>query len=83
MDLSGYAFTPAYALEIGFNATEISIITIAFMIPHTIAAIVNGKYIVPMLGKRKKLKLAFCSVTFFTYTNNRLIEEECYHCERQ
>lgn len=61
-----FGFTPAFALEIGFKANEISIVTIAFMIPHAIAAIVSGKYIVPILGKWKTLQLAFCSVTVFT-----------------
>ncbi|MEK4385581.1 MFS transporter [Solibacillus sp. FSL W7-1464] len=61
-----FGFTPAYALEIGFKATDISLVTIAFMIPHAIAAIVSGKYFVPMLGKWRTLQLAFCSVTVFT-----------------
>lgn len=61
-----FGFTPAYALEIGFTANEISLVTIAFMIPHAIAAIVSGKFFVPMLGKRRTLQLAFCSVTLFT-----------------
>ena len=61
-----FGFTPAYALEIGFTANEISLITIAFMVPHAIAAIVSGKFFIPMIGKQRTLQLAFCSVTLFT-----------------
>ena len=61
-----FGFTPTYALEIGFTANEISLITIAFMVPHAIAAIVSGKFFIPMIGKQRTLQLAFCSVTLFT-----------------
>lgn len=61
-----FGFTPTYALKIGFQANEISLIVIAFMVPHALSTFLTGKVFVPMLGQWRTLQLAFGSVAIFT-----------------
>ncbi|GIN90464.1 MFS transporter [Siminovitchia terrae] len=62
-----FGFTPAYALKIGFQTHEISMVVIAFMIPHAISAILSGKLFVPILGQWRTLQFAFSLVACFTF----------------
>ncbi|MFD1706562.1 MFS transporter [Siminovitchia sediminis] len=61
-----FGFTPAYAVNIGFQANEISQIVIAFMVPHAISTILSGKVFVPKLGQWRTLQLAFGTAAVFS-----------------
>jgi predicted MFS family arabinose efflux permease len=61
-----FGFVPAYALNIGLHASDISLIVFSFMIPHAMATLFMGKFIVPLLGKWKSLNIAFLASAFFT-----------------
>jgi DHA1 family multidrug resistance protein-like MFS transporter len=61
-----FGFSPAYALQIGFKASNLSLIVFSFMIPHAIATLSMGKVIVPFFGEWKSLKMAFFLTSFFT-----------------
>ena len=55
-----FGFIPTYALHIGLQATDISFVVLAFMIPHAVATLfIKGKYVVPLFGKWKSLQVAF------------------------
>ena len=54
-----FGFVPTYALHIGLQANDISLIVFAFMIPHAVATLFMGKYLVPLVGKWESLKIAF------------------------
>ncbi|WP_028403096.1 MFS transporter [Ectobacillus panaciterrae] len=61
-----FGFIPAYALKIGLEAGDISLIVFSFMIPHAIATLFAGKVFVPMFGQWGSLKLAFLLTASFT-----------------
>lgn len=61
-----FGFTSDYALKIGFEPNQISLIVISFMIPHAVSTILTGKWFVPRLGKWRTLQSAFGSVALFT-----------------
>jgi predicted MFS family arabinose efflux permease len=54
-----FGFIPTYALHIGLRTNDISFIVLAFMIPHAIATLFIGKYVVPFFGEWKSLQIAF------------------------
>jgi len=62
-----FGFTSNYALSIGFKAEELTFIVAAFMIPHAIATLFMGKYLVPLLGEWRSLRLAFILAAIFTF----------------
>jgi MFS family permease len=45
-----FGFTPSYAVSIGANKLYLSMLVIAFMIPHAYACLVSGKRIAPRFG---------------------------------
>lgn len=61
-----FGFTSTYALLTGFEASEITWIVAAFMIPHAIATLFMGNILVPRLGEGKALLAAFLLVTIAT-----------------
>jgi len=61
-----FGFTSNYALSIGFKAGELTFIVAAFMIPHAIATLFMGKYLVPQFGEWRSLRIAFLLASFFT-----------------
>lgn len=61
-----FGFIPTYALHIGLQASDISFVVLAFMIPHAVATLFIGKYVVPLFGKWKSLQIAFLLVTIST-----------------
>jgi predicted MFS family arabinose efflux permease len=61
-----FGFTSNYALNIGFDASELTFIVFAFMIPHAIATLFMGRVLVPLLGEWKALKMAFFLASVFT-----------------
>jgi predicted MFS family arabinose efflux permease len=61
-----FGFIPAYVVDIGLHASDISLVVFSFMIPHAIATLFMGKVIVPLLGKWKSLNIAFLASAFFT-----------------
>jgi MFS transporter, DHA1 family, multidrug resistance protein len=62
-----FGFTSNYALQIGFNASELTLIVVAFMIPHAVATLFMGRVLVPLLGEWNALKIAFWLVSVFTF----------------
>ncbi|WP_242985892.1 MFS transporter [Oceanobacillus zhaokaii] len=62
-----FGFTPTYALQIGFQPSELTFIVFAFMIPHAIATLFMGRVIVPLLGDWRSLKLAFLLTAVFIF----------------
>jgi MFS transporter, DHA1 family, multidrug resistance protein len=64
-----FGFIPVYALQIGLQERDLSMIVFSFMIPHALATFFMGKVLVPILGKWKSLTLAFfCSAVFTLIT---------------
>ncbi|MBB3867142.1 MFS transporter [Parageobacillus toebii NBRC 107807] len=64
-----FGFIPVYALQIGLQERDLSMIVFSFMIPHALATLFMGKVLVPILGKWKSLTLAFfCSAVFTLIT---------------
>lgn len=61
-----FGFIPAYVVDIGYDTNDISYVVFSFMIPHAIATLFMGKYIIPVLGKWNSLKIAFLGTAFFT-----------------
>lgn len=62
-----FGFTSNYALQIGFNASELTLIVVAFMIPHAVATLFMGRVLVPFLGEWNALKIAFFLAAVFTF----------------
>lgn len=61
-----FGFTSNYALQIGFEASELTFIVFAFMIPHAIATLFMGRVLVPLLGEWRSLKWAFFMAAVIT-----------------
>lgn len=61
-----FGFIPAYAFHVGLKAGDISLLVVAFMIPHAIATLFMGKFLVPILGKWRSLETAFLMAAIFT-----------------
>ncbi|MED3984934.1 MFS transporter [Peribacillus simplex] len=61
-----FGFTPAFALKLGLQTDEISMVIFSFMIPHAVATMLSGKIFVPLFGKWRLLKLAFGLTAIFT-----------------
>ncbi|WP_332630373.1 MFS transporter [Halalkalibacter flavus] len=61
-----FGFIPTYVTSIGFEARDISLIVFAFMIPHALATLYLGKFVVPRFGKWRALKYAFLLTALFT-----------------
>lgn len=61
-----FGFTPTYALHIGLQASDLSLMVFSFMIPHAIATLFMGKVFVPFFGEWRSLKIAFFLASFFT-----------------
>ncbi|MEW5323512.1 MFS transporter [Geobacillus thermoleovorans] len=62
-----FGFTPAYALRTGLDENDLSLLMVCFMIPHAIATVFIGKTVVPLLGKRRSLVIAFFGSALFTF----------------
>ncbi|WP_335633111.1 MFS transporter [Brevibacillus formosus] len=61
-----FGFTSNYALQIGCNPSELTLLVFAFMIPHAIATLFIEKVLVPLLGEGIALKMAFFLTAAFT-----------------
>lgn len=61
-----FGFIPSYAINIGLETSDISLLVFSFMIPHAVATLFIGKYIVPYLGNWNSLKIAFLFTSLFT-----------------
>lgn len=62
-----FGFIPSYALQVGLEASDISLIVFSFMIPHAVATLFMGKVLVPWLGQWTALKMAFLLTAGFTF----------------
>jgi predicted MFS family arabinose efflux permease len=61
-----FGFTSHYALELGFKPSELTLIVVAFMIPHAVATLFMGSVLVPKLGEWRSLLIAFSLASIFT-----------------
>lgn len=61
-----FGFTSTYAIHVGFEASELTLIVFAFMIPHALATLFMGNVLVPRMGEGKSLMAAFLLTTIFT-----------------
>jgi DHA1 family multidrug resistance protein-like MFS transporter len=61
-----FGFIPTFALHIGLQASDLSLIVFSFMIPHAVATLFMGKIFVPRFGQWKSLKIAFLLTAVFT-----------------
>jgi MFS transporter, DHA1 family, multidrug resistance protein len=61
-----FGFTSNYAFQIGFKASELTLIVFAFMIPHAIATLFMGSVLVPKLGEWRSLLTAYSLASIFT-----------------
>jgi len=61
-----FGFIPAYALKIGLNARDISIVVFSFMLPHAVATLFSGSRLIPLFGVWKTLRIAFGVTAIFT-----------------
>ncbi|MFB5165812.1 MFS transporter [Parageobacillus toebii] len=71
-----FGFIPVYALQIGLQERDLSMIVFSFMIPHALATLFMGKVLVPILGKWKSLTLAFFCTAVFTLITPIIKEKE-------
>lgn len=62
-----FGFTSTYAIHVGFETSELTLIVFAFMIPHAIATLFMGNVLVPRLGEGKSLMGAFLLASIFTF----------------
>ncbi|MEW9671812.1 MFS transporter [Ammoniphilus sp. 3BR4] len=61
-----FGFIPTYALGIGLQASDLTLIVFSFMIPHAIATLFMGWVLVPIFGKWNSLVIAFILSALFT-----------------
>ena len=54
-----FGITPSYAVSIGANQTEISLLVFAFMIPHAIASWLSGNKLAPRYGAWRTVVVGF------------------------
>ncbi|RUS48253.1 MFS transporter [Cohnella sp. AR92] len=54
-----FGFTPLQAVELGASASELTWLVVAFMVPHALISLWNGRYIAPRLGARRTILCGF------------------------
>ncbi|WP_026575814.1 MFS transporter [Bacillus sp. UNC438CL73TsuS30] len=62
-----FGFIPAYALHIGFKASDLIFVILSFMIPHAVATLYMGNLLVPMIGKWETLRISYLLAAIFTF----------------
>lgn len=72
-----FGFMPTYALSLGFDASDLIYVIIAFMVPHGIATLIVGNHMVPVLGVKSTLLISFVIVSIFVLltplTSNEIV----------
>ncbi|MBU8879266.1 MFS transporter [Bacillus sp. FJAT-29790] len=61
-----FGFIPTYALKIGFQSNDLSLVIFSFMIPHAFATLFMSKVFVSFFGKWRTLEILFFLTSFFT-----------------
>ncbi|WP_216831283.1 MFS transporter [Alkalihalobacterium elongatum] len=63
-----FGFSPNYALELGASTVGLSYLVIIFVVPHALAAIIVGKWLIPRIGNWATLFLGFLVSALMTGT---------------
>jgi MFS transporter, DHA1 family, multidrug resistance protein len=61
-----FGFTPTYALNIGATKESLIVLVFSFMIPHAIAPIISGRYLIDRFNKWSILFIGFLGSFLFT-----------------
>ncbi|SFS75751.1 MFS transporter [Paenibacillus sp. BC26] len=54
-----FGFTPLKATSLGASSSQLTLIVIAFMVPHAIASLLTGRVLAPRYGSRNVIALGF------------------------
>lgn len=61
-----FGFTPSYAAQLGASSWELSLVSVSFMVPHAIAALLTGKRFAPRFGAWNVVIVGFIASTACT-----------------
>ncbi|WP_027084394.1 MFS transporter [Cohnella panacarvi] len=61
-----FGFTPLQASELGASKSQLTLIVIAFMVPHAIVSFISGRLLAPRLGSRNVIVAGFLLAAIFT-----------------
>ncbi|MBO9598941.1 MAG: MFS transporter [Cohnella sp.] len=61
-----FGFTPLQASELGASKSQLTLIVIAFMVPHAIVSFFSGRVLAPRLGSRNVIVAGFLLAAVFT-----------------
>ncbi|RAP76181.1 MFS transporter [Paenibacillus montanisoli] len=61
-----FGFTPLKATSLGASSSQLTLIVIAFMVPHAIASLLSGRLIAPKFGNRAVISAGFALSGIFT-----------------
>lgn len=61
-----FGFTPLQASELGATKSQLTLIVIAFMVPHAIVSFISGRVLAPRLGSRNVIVAGFLLAAIFT-----------------
>ncbi len=61
-----FGFTPLQASELGASKSQLTLIVIAFMVPHAIVSFLSGRVLAPRLGSRNVIVAGFLLAALFT-----------------
>lgn len=62
-----FGYTPNQALALGASKNDLAWLTLSFMLPHAIATIFAGKYLVRWFGERAIMVIGFAGSAVFTF----------------
>ncbi|WP_258171207.1 MFS transporter [Paenibacillus sp. R14(2021)] len=61
-----FGFTPLKATSLGASSGQLTLIVVAFMIPHAAASLITGRWLVPRCGTWNVIAIAFLLSGIFT-----------------
>ncbi|UVI32580.1 MFS transporter [Paenibacillus spongiae] len=61
-----FGFTPLQATELGADKGELTLIVIAFMVPHALVSLITGRYLAPRFGIWNVIAVGFAFSALFT-----------------
>jgi len=61
-----FGFTPLQASELGATKSQLTLIVIAFMVPHAIVSFISGRLLAPRFGSRNVIAAGFLLAAVFT-----------------
>jgi predicted MFS family arabinose efflux permease len=66
MFITMFGFTPLQAVELGASEAELTLIVVAFMVPHALVSLWTGRSLAPRFGSRKVMTVGFVLAAVFT-----------------